>query len=267
MMKKRMRFLLLLVVSAGCGVMALAFEPLFFMMEVEGKCKILPPQGGKTVDGERARAYPYGSSIKTSSDGEVTFYIAKEHEITVSTNTIVTVADGPEGSVNWKVLKLDKGVITLQLPENYAESGRRITIETASSIAEPVTKGKYTLKVQANQDLKWSRYHTSNGEMKIYDNHLFEIPAIAGNDRVSIGISKDKNYINLRNIKGKMLVDMKGATDEEGNPVTVETVPGSMLKMWRSQVGSGNLWAATAFVVTPEGTLTNSLSYTVRSNN
>lgn len=265
-MMKRVRFALLLLLCVSCGVIALAYEPLFFVVELEGSSKIRLPGSDKVVEGKRAKAYPYGSLIRTAPDGELTFYIAEEHEFTVSTNAIVTIADSP-GNPNWKVLKIDQGSVMIELPESFGQDGRRITVETASSIGEPVSGGKYYIEVQMDKDLKSSEFHTDKGEMKVYDNHLFEIPAITDDNRAVISISKDKGFVRFRNIKGKLLVDMKNAFDELGNPMTVETKPDSILKMWRTKVGKGDLWAATVFVVTPDGNLTNSVSYSVRANN
>ncbi|MDP6523893.1 MAG: hypothetical protein QGI24_01065 [Kiritimatiellia bacterium] len=266
MMNKRVRFVLLLLLCVGCGVIAMAFEPLFFIVELEGTCKIRSPKGDKVVDGKRARAYPYGSRITTAAGSELTFYIAEDHEFTVSTNAILTIADHA-GNPDWKVVKLDQGSIMIELPDTFGQDGRRITVETASAIAEPVAGGKYDVKVQMDQDLKLSEFHTASGEMKVYDNHLFEIPAITDDGRAVIAISKDKGFVRFRNIKGKLLVDVKNAFDDLGNPMTVQTSPDSMLKMWRTKAGSGDLWAATVFVITPDGNLTNSVSYSVKASN
>ena len=242
---------------------ALAFEPLFYVSEVKGTCRILLPDAQSPVPVEASRAYLYGSRLETGPDGEITLRVAERNECVIKTNSVATLTEDRQNP-HWKSVKLETGRVDVRLESKFNEKNQnRLTVETAACVGEPTIGGEYSVTSHAGGDMVTCDFITVKGEMKLYDNLLFEMPAIKADNRVEVGISTDKQYTRLRVLKGSLLVDLKGVTEADGSPKVVKTQTDSILKLWRKSTPQG-IWSVTTLVVTPKGGLAESFSYTVR---
>lgn len=242
---------------------AMAFEPLFFVSETKGTCSMIPAGMEAPQPVEVNRAYPYGTRLQTGIDGEITLRFSERNECVMRTNTTVSLA-ADAANEHWKSVRVDSGRVDVRLEPKFNEkNANRVTIETASSVGEPSVGGEFTCVVTRGQDDITSEFATAKGEMRLYDNLLFELPALKAENRAEIAISADKQYTRLRILKGTLLVDLKNVTDIDGSPKVVKTQTDTVMKLWRKSTPEG-VWTVTVLVIAPNGALVESMNYSVR---
>jgi len=253
----------------ACATTGRAFEPLFYVSEAHGACTVQRPGAQQPDAVMKNRAYPSGSRFQTGADGSVTLQFSERNSALVHSNTTVIAADGA-GGVNHKVLKLENGYVDVRLETTFDEGGKnRVTVETASSVGEPLTGGDYEFIVQPEEDRIVSLYRvTARGNMKVYDNLMFEIASVKHEARAEVAISKDKQYTCLRNLRGKLQVELKNVATAEGTPRIVDTQPDGVIKMWKNLSPVGRVWTVEILVIAPDGALEQdkSVSYETKAS-
>lgn len=257
---------LLSVATAGlCGSLY-AFEPLLFVKEIKGASSITPPGATTAQPLSGARAYPYGSKIATGAGAEVRVAISERNFLILGADTTVVLQKGTaEEAETHRVVQVEKGSVTAQLEDDFDKKGtKRVTLQSPGGIGEPAIGGEYSVTVAPEADLWEADYLTLRGEMKLYDNALFAIPALRHDHRVSLGISADKGFVRLIDRKGSFPVELKNVQNADGTPKTLEMKSDMMLKMWRKQSDVGGVWVVTTLFINAKGGLDESLSYNVK---
>ena len=256
---------LLAVAVASLAGSVYAFDPLLFVKEVKGRATITLPKSDEARTLTDHRAYLYGSRIETGAASEVRVAISERNFIVLGADTVAILKVADDDTANHRVVQVERGTATAQLEDDFDKKGtKRVTLQTLAGIGEPVSGGDYTVTVTQDEDLSVAEYVASRGEMKLYDNALFSIPALRHDYRVAVATSSDKGFVRVRDLKGRFLVDLAHLQNADGTPKTVEMQPEMMLKMWRKQSDIGGVWAVTVLFVDAKGGLVESLSYNVK---
>lgn len=248
-----------------------AFEPLFFVTETHGTSSIeLTGAQPKTVIAPRA--YPYGSRIRTPADGSVTLELSEHNVVTVGPDTTISIVEDAENKL-WKRIAIEGGAVQLHMADKFDRdefgqpTTRRLTVVTPALMADPITGGEYSILVTQRQDVAVCEFTATRSEMRLYDDLLFEIPAIKHDHRLSATVAADGNYLRVCNVRGRYLMELKHLTDASENPKVVEMAPDSVIKIRRRRIGESSTWVVTTLVVDPNGKLLEELSYRVDATN
>lgn len=256
---------LLAVAIASLAGSIYAFEPLMFVKEIKGTASITLPGASESGPLSDNRAYLYGSRIETGPGSEVRVAISERNFVVLGADTTAILKVDGNDVDNHRIVQVETGTATAQLEDDFDKKGtKRVTLQTLGGIGEPVSGGDYTVTVQPQDDLSVAEFVATRGEMKLYDNALFSIPALRHDYRVAIGTSVDKGFVRVVDLRGRFLVDLANLQNPDGTPKTVEMQPDMMLKMWRKQSEVGGVWVVTVLFVNAKGGLVESLSYNVK---
>ena len=263
-MNKKLLYAGLLTSILFClQVSAMDFDPLFYVSETQGDCFVTLPNKTRAVELEPDKAYPFGTRITTGPKSEIRFQFSEGNRCVVAEKTSAVIAKG-SGIRGLRIVKLERGTINAELSKDFNKEenlSQRVTIESTAGIGEPTEGGEYSATVTPGKDLTVCSYHTINGEMQLYDNHLFEVPALKHGHTVDLSVSTDKSYVLLHDVKGRMLLDLKNVKDEEDGPKIVEMQQDYMIKMWRKLTPSRDTWVVNVIAVDSTGGLVESVTY------
>lgn len=246
---------------------ALAYDPLFMVTEIEGACSVLKPGATEPIPARAKRAYPYGTQLLTGMAGKIRLLFGEGSACIIGPSSKATLTED-DGNADWKQVHLDLGSASLELMADFNENGSdRVTVVTLGAIGEPTQGGEYEYTVRPQGDLVVASFHTVKGEMTVYDNHLFTIPALKNDNRAEISALRDRSYIRYRNIRGKQLVDLNNVTTDDGTPRIAEMQPNSMLKMWREKSTLAGAWVVSMLIINADGSLRDAIHYKASTSN
>lgn len=239
------------------------FDPLFYVSETKGDCFTTPPNATRATELEADKAYPFGTKITTGPNSEIRLQFSEGNRCIVNEKTTAIIAKG-SGIRGLRIIKIERGTINIELTKDFNKEenlSQRVTVETIAGIGEPMEGGTYSVTVTPDKDLTVCSFNTISGEMQLYDNHLFEVPALKHAHTIDLSISKDKSYVLLHDVKGRMILELKNLKDEEGGPKIVAMQQDYMVKMWRQLTSSGKTWVVSVMAIDPTGKLAESVTY------
>ncbi len=249
----------------GLACSAYAFDPLFFVTDLKGSATITAPDSKTAVPLVANKAYMHGSKIETALASEVRVSLEGINGCTIGAASIVTVQQGGGTNKHLRMFQVEKGVVSVRLGNEFnKDNSNRVTIETLGGIAEPVSGGVYDCTVTLMPDESVAEYAATSGEMKMYDNCMFSIPAMRNENRVALAVAYDKNFVRMTGLKGRYLVDLSNLQSSDGTPKVIEMHPDVVLKMRRKRLDAGDVMAVTILHIDSKGILVNSFSYNSR---
>mgnify|MGYP006299894967 FL=1 len=251
------------MIAALCAVAlnANAFDPLFFVSEIDGHAHAVLPESEKIVGLRENRAYPRRTEVRTAPGAKVTLRFDKRNVCDLGSETVVRVVGGP-GNPHWRVVQVLQGSVEVRLEEKFNDNGKnRVTIATPAAIGEPAVGGIYQATVTPGEDLIDATLFSDRGEMSVYDNNLFLIPAIGHANRIEFAVTPDKEFVRFHNKRGKVNFELQHVSQEDGTPKIWSLESSSVVKMGRRLAEEGDTWVVTMLYIASDGKLKESLNY------
>jgi hypothetical protein len=257
MRKTVLRSLLVSCAAGLCGAaLASPFEPAFVITKAAGKCTVRTPDSSRFVEAVQDKAYPYGSTVQTAKKASLEIVFSEGNRCRVSERTVLAVTELKDTPAE-KILGLEEGRIDVTLEENY-QKANMLNVVTFCSRARAVAGDHFTVDARSEHDLNIAVYVCLTGKLAVAGPH-FDVQEMDADDSLSLSCDRDLTFVRLKNIKGTFSVNVK---DSQGNPKSVETVVGTVIKIWSRAGEAGDVRMVTILISAPDGTLQEALTYT-----
>lgn len=219
----------------GVAVEAVPFDPLFRVVQIEGTCSIQQPGAAELAAAVEGKAYPYGSRLRTGRNSSAIIRFSQGNDCRVLARADLQITKDTSDP-KLKIIKLDTGKIEITLDDDFEQSGDGLNVETASAICGAIGC-EFSVDARTVHDLKVVVVLIKDGTIRVFGPH-FKIPIIGKDQGVTVSSPRDMSFTRIKNVKGTYDIEIIGS---DGEPKTVETQAGTVIKIWRRKSDDGKL--------------------------
>jgi hypothetical protein len=207
-----------------------AFEPLFQITEITGECSVKRPADKDFEPAIEAKAYPYGTQVRTGARSTAVLVLSKGNTCRVLANALLTMQEGVQDPKLRQVF-LSEGEVHVKLREDFHEDGSKFNVETAQAICGAIGC-EFRVASQVQDELRVIIVRVIDGEIRV-TGIFFNIDSLKSNDSLSLIAPMDNAFVRLKNMKGIYNVRLKEGDSGERS---IETKEGMVLKVWQREV-------------------------------
>jgi len=235
-----------------------AFEPLFQVVEITGDCSLQRPSEDSLSPAEQAKAYPYGTKIKTGSNSSLVISFSKGNTCRVLANGNLTV---DESAINkkLKIIRLNDGEVEVELTEDFDKGGNGLDVQTATAVCSAIGC-KFRVASKSEEDLRVIIIRVIDGLIRVHGDN-FAAQELNKDDWLSLLSPSDRSFLRLKTLKGEFDVTIK---DQDLQDKVIPTKEGTVLKIWQRPVPGTEKHVVTIVHTAPDGQLIQ--TYTVTFN-
>lgn len=255
------------VIRVGIGIMLSSalvsmataqqnLDPVFRVSSVTGECQISLPGQGNLIPIEEAKAYPYGSRIRTAGQSSLVLTISEGNEVRVLANADLVMN---EDSSNKKIknVELSDGEVEVELNQEFHAGGNALNVETA--VATSAALGtQFRVASRMEQNLRIVIFRVIKGLIRV-NGENFEVPEMKADDWLSLLSPADRSFLRLKNMKGAFNIRIK---DQDMNDKILPTIEGTVLKIWQREIPETNERVVTSVLTSPEGEMIETITVT-----
>ena len=244
----RLVILFLLVATIGTNAFA-GFEPLFRVIKVTGECSLKRPKEGDFAAAVEAKAYPYGTKIRTGMRSSLVVVFSEGNVCRVLANADLTMSQGTSNK-KLKIIRLNEGTVEVDLKEDFHSDGNALNVETATAICGAIGC-KFSVKSMTEDALRLILISCFEGKIRVNGDN-FSAAELDEGDWLSLLTPPDLSFLRLKTERGEFEITIKDENHEDKN---VPTEKGTVLKIWQREVpGTGQI-VIVAEVTGPDGKL------------
>lgn len=250
---------LVLGLTVSVGLLASArgaFEPLFRVAEISGNVTLRAPGASAYAAAEEGKAYLYGTRLKAPAEAGARLLFSDRDDGRFEGAADFDLREDPLDPAH-KVIGLAAGKLTLSLSEPYRQANR-LSVETACTSIEALTGGRCTLDARTEGELDVVLVCSEQGQLRLTGPE-YEIPLLGSEACVSVACARDGSFTRIKNVKGQFSVVVRGA---DGTARSIDTQPGTEIKIWRRASESGDAVIVTILVAS-NGTVQETITYVI----
>ncbi len=248
---------LLTVALASVASAQNTLDPVFRVARVNGDCQISIQGQEGFQPAEEAKAYPYGSTIRTGARSSLVVIISEGNVVRVLANASL-VMDENASDTRIKNVRLHDGEVEIELNKAFHQSGNKLNVETATAICGAVGT-HFRVASRMEENLRIVLFRVIKGVIAVYGDS-FEVPVLDANDWLSVVSPEDRSFLRLENMKGEFDIRIK---DQDMNDKDLPTQLGNVLKIFQRRVAGTNQRIITAQIFAPDGSMIEELSVVI----
>jgi hypothetical protein len=206
------------------------FEPLVQVTGLAGEAFVTEPGAASPVPVMMDKAYPYRSAFKTADDSSLTIQFSEGNICSLLPNTTASFKENKKrGKV--KTVELSIGKVELQLSADLAKHNEQVLV-LAPGASITGLDCHFRVDAAADGEHRVVVVRAIRGTATVNGDYI-AVRALPEGSSMSFYSSVDMSYLRLVNIKGEFRVVVR---DDSGDERFVDTVPGSVIKVWRRPV-------------------------------
>ncbi len=233
-----------------------SFEPLFRVVKVTGECEIQRPDDGAFTPAEESKAYPYGTKIRTGKRSSLVIVFSEGNVCRVLANAELKMDEGMKNK-KLKIIRLQDGEVEVELLEDFHTNGNALNVETATAICGAIGC-KFRVASKVEEELRIVIVRVIEGMIRLHGEN-FAATTLDQNDWISLLSPPDRSFLRLKNMKGNFPIEIN---DEDMQKKVVETLEGTVLKIWQRYVPGTKQRVVTAVLTGPDGQLIETITVT-----
>ncbi len=249
---KNIRLGLATLLTVALATMASAqniLDPAFRVIRVTGECTVSIPGQDGFQPAEEAKAYPYGSTIRTGARSSLVLVLSEGNVVRVLANANL-VMDEDSSDSKIKNVRLTDGEVEVDLNSSFHQGGNKLNVETATAICGAVGTN-FRVASRIEQDLRIVIIRVIKGIVNVYGDN-FDVLVLDANDWLSLLTPGDRSFLRLQNMKGEFDIRIK---DQDMNDKDIPTKEGNVLKIWQRLIPETNERVITAQLTAPDGSI------------
>ncbi len=193
---------------------AFRFDPVFRLMQMRGSVMVQKPGEIPTKDLEGRevlpaaldrKAYPYGTRVVTGPDGQVNAFFNRISNCHIGPNSSV-IFDEDRKDNRIKILRLEKGKLSIALEKGIEENGNRVTVEAGAAFIDATNVCQFTVDLSQADDLNQALIYANEQNIRVYYPSLFEVileaPERGREKAICVRGSLDNTFIRVVGVKG-----------------------------------------------------------------
>lgn len=241
------------VLTLATSLQAQSFDILFRLSGVKGNCHVKKPDAAVFVPAINGKAYPFGTMVRTGSDGETFVILSPDDSLRMLPQSELAVFE-PEGTLSNanRIIRLDQGRLEISLRDNLLE--KSLVIDTPVASCDSFV-GRSRIELWKGKKLAKDKLdllllvRTENGTIRV-NGPQFSVPKMKSGSALRIESSSDRSITRIINESNDYLVNIENGTD---TPVPLETNTRSTVRICREHAPVGNKLVVSVLETAPDG--------------